>query len=118
MPTKKKVFQEVHVFVECYRMSDEEVEDLKELLCVHDGIEDVGAVACRKASGAIELGNLFLVIVVPFLAQYAGTKVLDFVTDEVKGWFKRRRKKSGFITLELNGRRKKVGKGTPKRYRL
>lgn len=115
MPSRKKSLQQVRV--ECYRLSDKEVADLIKRLGSHPAIEGV-ARAARMGSGEIELGTLFFIYIAPFLIRYAGTKALDFVTDEVKDWFKHRRRKSGFIILNLHGKQTRIGKGKPKRYPL
>jgi hypothetical protein len=97
-------------------MSDEDVEDLKDWLSQHDGVDNLSRVAF-KSRGLVEEAIHIGVTVAPFFAQYAGTKILDFVFDQIKDWYKHRHKKGGFITLQLNSKRKKVGKGTPRRQR-
>jgi hypothetical protein len=102
--------------VECYRMSTEDLADLRQWLEETEGVEELKNYH-RKGSGAVEFGELIGVTVVGFLAQYAGTKVLDFVYDELKTWMKARKKRPFLITLQLNGKTKRIGKGKPKRYR-
>jgi hypothetical protein len=116
MAKRKQTPPNNRVLVSVYRMSDEDVADLKDWLAEHDGIEGFSRVAFKSKDLVEEAINIG-VTVAPFLAQYAGAKVLDFVLDLVKDWYKHRRKRSGFITLHLNSKRKKVGKGTPRRQR-
>jgi hypothetical protein len=117
MPKRKQTPPNNRVLVSVYRMSDEDVADLKDWLAEHDGIEGLSRIAF-KSRGLVEEAIHIGVMVAPFLAQYAGAKVLDFVLDLTKDWYKHKRKRSGFITLQLNSKRKKVGKGTPRRQRI
>jgi hypothetical protein len=113
---KKKRGGKTEVWVRYYRMSDEEIEKLQNRLSAHDGIENVEQSNVRYFS-TVEMGTLLTCVVVPFLARYAGNKVLDFVYDEVREWWKYRKKDSGFIVLGLNKQKRQVGRGRPKKYR-
>ena len=83
----------------------------------YEAVEGVGKVA-RKSSGAVEVGHLFYVSVLPLLVSYARSKVLKIVEDRVKQWYKNHGKRDQFITLGLSTQRRwrKVGKGRPRRY--
>jgi hypothetical protein len=119
MATKRAAIERpVYVCVEYYRATGKEVKQLQRYLEEYEAVKGLGRVA-RKASGAVELGKLFMVYVLPVIVSYAGNKVLKIVEDRVKDWFKEHGRKEQFITLHLSGQtqRRKIGKGMPKRYR-
>ena len=107
------------IYVEYYRASEKEARDLEKFLRDYEAIARIGRVA-RKASGAVELGHLVSVYLLPVIVSYAGNKALKIVEDRVKEWFKEHGRKQQFITLNLSGQkaRRKVGKGQPRRYRF
>lgn len=106
--------------VEYYHATDEDVESLLDYLSVSDAIESIDHGAARKASGLVEVGTAFYVVLKPILETYAATKLLDIVYDEIARWFKKKKKgkKGQFITVsKWSGKQKKIGSGRPKRYR-
>lgn len=107
----------VFVRVEFYRGTHQQGLSLEKYLRDSEGVDHIGKVA-RKASGAVEVGHLIYVYVLPVLVSYAGNKVLKVVEDRVKAWFKDHGKREQFITLGLSTqqRSRKVGKGRPRRY--
>jgi hypothetical protein len=115
---KKKVAIEHPVFVEYYRANNKEVRDLEQYLNDYAAVGKLGRVM-RKSSGAIELGNVIVVYVLPVIVSYAGNKILKIVEDRVKEWFRKNGRKEQFITLHLSGQQqvRKIGEGRPKRYR-
>ena len=115
--TKAKDDWPVFVRVELYRGTYQQGLSLEKYLRDSEGVDHIGKVA-RKASGAVELGHLFYVYVLPVLVSYAGNKVLKMVEDRVKQWYKDHGKEGQFITLGLSTqqRSRKVGKGRPRRY--
>jgi len=106
------------VYVEYYRASYVEGRALEGYLRDFEAVKSVST-PLRKASGAVELGYLLHIYVLPVIVSYAGNKVLKIVEDHVKRWLKDHGKKDQFITLGLSGqgRPRKIGKGRPKRYR-
>jgi hypothetical protein len=107
----------LHVWVEFYRANRTEVASLKKSLKSTEGIRGIGEVA-RMSVGGVELGTLFTVYVLPALVNYAGPKVLKFVEDQVREWFKKNGREDQFITLKLSApssRKRKIGKGKPRR---
>ena len=107
----------VHVSVEYYRASYNEVRQLEKYLRDYEAVQDVSTPK-RKGSGAVELGHVLYVHLLPVIVSYAGNKMLKIVEDRVKQWFKEHGKKEQFITLGLSGQRRqhKIGRGRPKRY--
>jgi hypothetical protein len=118
MATKKTARDiPVYVYVEYYRATNDEVRQLQRFLKSAEGITGIGRVA-QKAAGGVELGHLFNVWIMPVLVSYAGNKVLKFVEDRTKEWFKKNGRKEQFITLKLstpNTRKRRVGTGRPRR---
>lgn len=114
---KHKGDEAVYVRVELYRGTYQQGLSLEKYLRHSEGVDHIGKVA-RKSSGAIELGHLFYVYVLPVLVSYAGNKVLKVVEDRAKEWYKDHGKQGQFITLGLSTqqRSRKVGKGRPRRY--
>jgi|ERR1041384_3509498 hypothetical protein len=106
------------IFVEYYRATSKEARELESYLQDYEAVEGIGKVS-RKASGAVELGHIFTVYLLPVIVSYAGNKVLKIVEDRVKQWFKEHGRRDQFITLKLSGQAKgrKIGKGKPRRYR-
>jgi hypothetical protein len=98
-------------------MSAKDANELDNFLTAAEGIDSIGH-AARKSSGLMELGHLLYANLPGFFAGYAGGKVLDYVHDEILEWWNKKRREPAFITLQLEGssKRKKIGKGTPKRY--
>jgi len=117
MPNPKAAAPTVYVDVEYYRSNDKENRALEKYLRDYEAVQSVEGVR-RKASGAVELGHLFSVYVLPVIGTYAANKVLQIIEDRVKQWFRERGKKDQFITLGLSNqkKRRKIGKGRPKRY--
>jgi hypothetical protein len=113
---KATVTPRAEVWVEYYRTTPSEFNELIQFVEESEAITGTGRVH-RKGSGAVELGEVFTVYVLPVIATYAANKVLDIVYDRVKEWFKKRGKKDQFIRLNIYGQNKKrrqIGKGRPK----
>jgi hypothetical protein len=117
MATRRKPTDRRAISVELYRGSYNQDRSLERYLKDYEAVERVSRVA-RKTSGAIEVGYLLYVHVLPVIEAYVGTKLLTIIEDRVKEWFKEHGTREQFITLGLSGqkRRRKVGKGRPKRY--
>jgi hypothetical protein len=107
----------VYVRVELYRGTYNQGQSLEKYLRDYEAVDHIGRVS-RKASGAVEVGHLLYVYVLPVLVSYAGNKVLKAVEDRVKLWYKEHGTKDQFITLGLSTqkRKRKIGKGRPRRH--
>ncbi len=107
----------VYVRVELYRGTYNQGQSLEKYLRDYEAVDHIGRVS-RKASGAVEVGHLLYVYVLPALVSYAGNKVLKAVEDRVKLWYKEHGTKDQFITLGLSTqkRKRKIGKGRPRRH--
>lgn len=70
---RKSLEQPVYVRVELYRGTYNQGQSLEKYLRDYEAVDHIGRVA-RKASGAVEVGHLFYVYVLPVLVRYAGNK--------------------------------------------
>ena len=119
MATKKKVRgADNELYIECFRMSSEDVDDLREFLSASEGIEHISeSSGGRKAAPGAEIGALLIAELPAFFVGYAAGKALDYVVDEITEWIRKRRKRPHLIVLDLNGRKKRIGKGKLSRRR-
>jgi hypothetical protein len=104
----------VSVSVEYFRADYNQGRALERYLKEYEAVQSVSR-PLSKASGAVEVGYLLRVYVLPVIVSYAGNKVLKIVEDRIKQWFKEHGEKDQFITLELSGqqRRRKLARAGP-----